>query len=116
MSNPPLPLTPQGRSPTWPSAPKRHKAHIEDSDEEESLAERTARLQEEAKKKASEKTSTTWRTMKEDNKAKPVEEQVRPSEKSKTGATKEPTSTTENSWPTSPPPKVSGLKFKRHPR
>ncbi|GJN20451.1 hypothetical protein PR202_gb07830 [Eleusine coracana subsp. coracana] len=116
VSNPPLPPTPQGRSPTWPSTPKRRKARIEDSDEEESLAERTARLQEKAKKIASEKTSTTRQTMKEDNKEKLVEEQVRLSEKSKTGATKEPTGTAENPRPTSPPPKVSDLKFKRSPK
>ncbi|GJN36451.1 hypothetical protein PR202_gb25357 [Eleusine coracana subsp. coracana] len=51
VSNTPLPPTPQEKSPTQPSASKRSKAHIEDSDEEESLAERLARLLERGEEK-----------------------------------------------------------------
>ncbi|GJN23951.1 hypothetical protein PR202_gb11652 [Eleusine coracana subsp. coracana] len=111
VSNPPLPPTPRKKSPTQPSISKRRKAHIEDSDEEESLAERIARLQGEAKKKTSEKTSTTRQTMNASEK-----EQARPSESSKTNPVREASDTMDIPRPTSPPSKVSGLKFKRHTR
>ena len=109
VSNPPLPPTPPKNSPTQPSASKRRKEHIENSDEEESLAKRLGRLQEEAKKKTSENTSTTRWTMDEN-------EQNHLSEPSKAGTHEAAPDTTGAPRPTSPPPRVSGLKFKRRSR